>query len=219
MKTNQRNEEYQRKAGQEAIDKALQEYGAFDQIYLQVQQDAKKAVEDTEKANLESLAKIKKAQDEIAKTKALQKEDLQSTKIGPTLPEPKITIPQSSSEDDLQKFYEKYKGQTEKLFDLGRESNLDQLGNNQKSIEILAALYGEKFNIVKNGEDEINKILGKLPVKTPLKPIEFAFIPKPGQIGLKELLALDNKDIEAARVKLNLDLDKSYEENFDNEKI
>lgn len=211
LKTNQRNVEYQRKAGQEAIDKALQEYGAFDQIYLQVQQDAKKAVEDTEKANLESLAKIKKAGEDIAKAKEFLKEDPQATKIGPNLPEPKITIPQSSSEDDLQKFYEKYKGQTEKLFDLGRESNLDQLGNNQKSIEILSALYGEKFNIVKAGEDAINKILAK-------SGESFGFVPKEGQIGLKELLAKDNAEIKALVDKLNIDLDKSYQENLNNEK-
>ena len=223
LKTNQRNVEYQRKAGQEAIDKALQEYGAFDQIYLQVQQDAQKAVEDTEKANLESLAKIKKAGEDIAKAREFLKEDPQATKIGPNLPEPKITIPQSTAVEDLQKFYEKYKGQTEKLFDLGRESNLDQLGNNQKSIEILSALYGEKFNTVKKGEEEINAILAKgvsidKGQTDTTFDFEFSFIPKPGQIGLKELLELENEDVKKVMKDLNDALGLTYQENLDNEK-
>ena len=206
--TKQRNVDEQKRLGQELVDAGLA-----------TQEEANKAVADTEKLNIESINRIKIAQDEIAKTKALQKEDLPNVKMGSDLPESKITIPKSTAVEDLQKYYQKYKGQTEKLFDLGRESNLDQLGNNQKSIEILSALYGEKYNIIKDSEDEINKILaeGVDIGNGTMFDFEFAFIPKPGQIGLKELLELNSVEAKALVEKLNIDLKKSYQENLDNE--
>jgi hypothetical protein len=211
--TNQRNVEYQKKISQELVDEGLQ-----------TQEDANKAVADTADANLKSAKTIAEALEVVRKAKqSLAEDPVQTTQTSKmvlqnkTGPE-KTQIPTLSSEGELQKAYEKYKGQTEKLFDLQRQSNLDQLGNNEKSIEILSALYGEKFNVVKNGEDKINEILAKLP-KRPENPVpvEFQFIPKPGQIGLKELVALENADVKKAMENLNVDLDKSYKENFENE--
>jgi hypothetical protein len=212
--TNQRNVEYQKKISQELVDEGLQ-----------TQEDANKAVADTADANLKSAKTIAEALEVVRKAKqSLAEDPVQTTQTSKmvlqnkTGPE-KTQIPTLSSEGELQKAYEKYKGQTEKLFDLQRQSNLDQLGNNEKSIEILSALYGEKFNVVKNGEDKINEILAKLP-KRPENPVpvEFQFIPKKGQIGLKELLAIDNADVKKAMENLNVDLDKTYQANLDNEK-
>ena len=204
--TNQRNVEYQKKISQELVDEGLQ-----------TQEDANKAVADTAEANLKSAKTIAEALEVVKKAKqSLAEDPVQTTQTSKmvlqnkTGPE-KTQIPTLSSEGELQKAYEKYKGQTEKLFDLQRQSNLDQLGNNEKSIEILSALYGEKFNVVKNGEDKINEILAK-------SGKSFAFIPKEGQIGLKELVALENADVKKAMENLNVDLDKIYQANLENEK-
>jgi hypothetical protein len=187
LASKQRNVEEQKKLNKELVDGGMVTQQEVDMLILEI-----------EKLNATSIK-------EIAKAKQLLSEDTKT----PLLTQ--AVIPQSTADADLQKYYEKYKGQTEKLFDLGRESNLDQLGNNQKSIEILSALYGEKFNIVKAGEDAINKILAK-------SGESFGFVPKEGQIGLKELLAKDNAEIKALVDKLNIDLDKSYQENLNNEK-
>ena len=197
--TKQRNVDEQKKLNQELVDNGLV-----------TQEEANRSIAETEKLNIESIDRIKKAKQSLLEDPVQMTQTskmVTQTKKGPE----QTDIPQGTAVEDLQKRYEQYKGQTDKLFDLGRESNLDQLGNNQKSIEILSALYGQKYNIVKNGEDEINKILAK-------SNESFAFVPKEGQIGLKELLAKDNAEIKALVDKLNVDLDKSYQENLDNEK-
>ncbi len=204
LKSKERDIEYQKELNKGLVDSDFLAYQAL--------------IKNIEDANAKTIAKIKEAKQSLS-------EDPPNLKLPGAVTEQPATIPQSTAVEDLQKSYNKWKDitksveeQTKKLFDLQRESNLDQLGNNQKSIEILSALYGEKFNIVKNGENKINEILAKLPVKSPMKPIEFAFVPKEGQIGLKELLELENADIKKAMDALNIDLDKSYQENFDNEK-
>ena len=166
--TKQRNVEEQKKANQELVDSGLV-----------TQEEANRSIAETEKLNIESLDRIKKAKQSLL-------EDPQMTQtskmvLGNQNKPEKVVIPQDTV-GDLQKYYEKYKGQTEKLFDLGRKSNLDQLGNNQRSIEILSALYGEKYNIIKNSEEEINKVLGD---GVNHGPLEFAI--KGGELGLKEL--------------------------------
>jgi hypothetical protein len=199
--TKQRNVEEQKKLNKELVDAGMV-----------TQQEVDAMIVELESANVKSL-KI------IADAKAKMLEDAET----PLLPKQsktgaeKTQIPTLSSEGELQKSYEKWRDitksieeQTANLFDLQRESNLDQLGNNQKSIEILSALYGEKFNIVKAGEDKINAILAK-------SGQSFAFVPKEGQIGLTELLEGKNEEAKALITSLNLDLKKSYEENFDNE--
>jgi hypothetical protein len=203
LKSKARDVEYQKELNKELVDSDFLAYQAL--------------IKNVEEANAKSVKVIKD-------TKQLLLEDLPNAKLPEGLINAVPAIPKSTT-DELQGAYEKWKDitksiqqQTETLFDLQRKSNLDQLGNNLKSIEILSALYGEKFNIVKTGEAKINEILAKLPVKSPLKPIEFAFVPKEGQIGLKELLALENADVKKAMEALNLDLDKSYQENLDNEK-
>ena len=200
--TKQRNVEEQKKLNKELVDAGMV-----------TQQEVDAMIVELESANVKSL-KI------IADAKAKMLEDAET----PLLPKQsktgaeKTQIPTLSSEGELQKSYEKWRDitksieeQTANLFDLQRQSNLDQLGNNQKSIEILSALYGEKFNIVKAGEDKINAILAK-------SGQSFAFVPKEGQIGLTELLEGKNEEAKALITSLNLDLKKSYEENFDNEK-
>jgi hypothetical protein len=197
----QRNVEEQKKLNKELVEGGMVTQQEVDMLILEI-----------EKLNATSIK-------EIAKAKQLLSEDPKT----PLLTQ--AVIPQSTADEELQKSYEKWRDitksieeQTANLFDLQRESNLDQLGNNQKSIEILSALYGEKFNVVKAGEDKINALLAKTPILPPMvAPQSFGFVPKEGQIGLKELLALDNKEIKAAVDRLNEDLDKSYKENLENE--
>jgi hypothetical protein len=111
-------------------------------------------------------------------------------------------IPQDTI-DSLNKYYLQYKDNIEGLFDLNRQSNLDQLGANEKSIEILSALYGEKFNIIKKSEEEINKLLEG--------SASFAINPEAGQIGLSELIKLDNAKVNELLKQLNIDLASNYQ--------
>jgi hypothetical protein len=160
---------------QKRLNKELVEGGMI------TQQDVDRAIAEIEAENIKSKKKI-------ADAKEFLKEDPQQTKIeakgeGFFIQE---TIPQSAVED-LEKYYQKYKGNVEGLFDLSRKSNLDQLGANQKSIEILAALYGEKYNIIKKGEEDINKSLEGSGIK-------FGIDPKEGQVGLDALIDLTKKE-------------------------
>jgi hypothetical protein len=173
LSSNERNVEYQKQINKELVDSGLI-----------TQQEVDKSITDIQEKNKETLRIVS----------ALKKE-IESFKNAPQV------IPQDSTAD-LQKYYEKYKGQTEKLFDFGRQSNLDQLGNNQKSIEILSALYGEKYNIIKDGEDKINKELKGT-------GIVFAINPKEGEIGLKALIDLtdaSNKTLSESKKKQVKDL-------------
>lgn len=205
LKSKERNIEYQKE-----INKGLLEQGMI------TQQDLDRVISDVESANAKSLVTITELRKKIQELKG----DIRGPQIVTT------------SQDDpnaaikLQEAYLKYKVEAEGLsdkeileakeksvkllFELDRQSNLDQLGANKKSIDILSALYGEKFNIIKNGEDEINKILatsGKV----------FSVNPKEGQIGLAEAYKLDNAEVTALLAKLNKDLKDTYEENIDNE--
>jgi allophanate hydrolase subunit 1 len=166
IKSKERDVEYQKQ-----INKELVESG------LVTQQEVDKTITDIQDKNTKSLQIISELKKEI-------KDFEFAPKVIPT-----------NTLGDLQKYYEKYKGQSEQLFDLGRKSNLDQLGNNKKSVEILSALYGEKFNIIKNAEVEINKTLeGSGNV--------FAIDPKEGQIGLSALFdLLDDKNKKLTDVK------------------
>jgi hypothetical protein len=205
LKSKERNIEYQKE-----INKGLLEQGMI------TQQDLDRVISDVESANAKSLVTITELRKKIQELKG----DMRGPQIVTT------------SQDDpnaaikLQEAYLKYKVEAEGLsdkeileakeksvkllFELDRQSNLDQLGANEKSIDILSALYGEKFNIIKNGEDEINKILatsGKV----------FSVNPKEGQIGLAEAYKLDNAEVTALLAKLNKDLKDTYQENIDNE--
>ena len=196
----QRNVDEQRR-----INKELVEGG------MVTQQEVDKAIAEIEALNVASNKKI-------AEAKQFLKEDQQATKIeakgeGFWIQETVIT---KDGIEGLQEYYDKYKGNIEGLYDLSRKSNLDQLGANQKSIEILGALYGEKYNIIKDGEEKINKILegtGK----------SFAINPGEGQIGIADLINFDTKDpvlkkkINDAVAQLNIDLKKTYQENIDAE--
>ena len=153
-----------------------------------------KTIEDSEKQLADIMLFEEKNKETLEKISALKKE-IESFKNAP------VAIPQDATAD-LQKFYEKYKGQTEKLFDLNRESNLDQLGSNQKSIEILSALYGEKYNIIKDGEDKINKILKESNNLETGKPIVFGI--KPESIISKDS---DNKLIDTHIIGLKTLID------------
>ena len=113
-----------------------------------------------------------------------------------------VPIPQDTI-DGLNKYYQQYKDNIEGLFDLNRQSNLDQLGSNKKSIEILSALYGEKYNIIKKSENEINKLLEGT--------TSFAINPEGGQIGLSELIKLDNAKVNELLKQLNIDLASNYQ--------
>ncbi len=192
LNSKERNIEYQKE-----INKGLVEQGII------TQQEVDKMISDIENANWTSRNAIEQL-----------KQDLISLKDAPV--NQAIIPDQSFSVEKLQEYYLKYKDNVEGLFDLNRESNLDQLGANQKSLEILSALYGEKFNIIKSSEDKINKILegtGK----------SFAVKPGEGQIGLTDLINLDTKDpdlkkkIDDALKQLNIDLTKSYQDNIDAE--
>lgn len=170
LASKQRNVEEQKK-----INKELVEGG------MVTQQEVDKAITEIEALNVASNKKI-------AAAKEFLKEDPQQTKIQAKGKDFSLTetIPQNAIAD-LEKYYQKYKGNVEGLFDLSRKSNLNQLGENQKSIEILSALYGEKYNIIKNGEDEINKVLAESGVK-------FGIDPKEGEIGLKALIELTSAE-------------------------
>lgn len=166
LKSKERNVEYQKQINKELVDSGLA-----------TQEEVDKTISDIQDKNKETLRIISEL-----------KKEIESFKDAP------VAIPQDSVAD-LEKYYQKYKGQTEKLFDLGRQSNLDQLGNNQKSIEILSALYGEKYHIIKDGEDKINKELEGTGVK-------FGINPKEGEVGLKaliDLMAAENKVLSQAQ--------------------
>jgi hypothetical protein len=203
LKSKERNIEYQKE-----INKGLLEQGMI------TQQDLDRVISDVESANAKSLVTITELRKKIQELKG----DLKGPQI--------VTTSDPNADIKLQEAYLKYKVEAEGLsdkeileakeksvkllFELDRQSNLDQLGANKKSIDILSALYGEKFNIIKNGEDEINKILatsGKV----------FSVNPKEGQIGLAEAYKLDNAEVTALLAKLNKDLKDTYEENIDNE--
>lgn len=203
LKSKERNIEYQKE-----INKGLLEQGMI------TQQDLDRVISDVESANAKSLVTITELRKKIQELKG----DLKGPQI--------VTTSDPNADIKLQEAYLKYKVEAEGLsdkeileakeksvkllFELDRQSNLDQLGANKKSIDILSALYGEKFNIIKNGEDEINKILatsGKV----------FSVNPKEGQIGLAEAYKLDNAEVTALLAKLNKDLKDTYVENIDNE--
>ena len=207
LASKQRNVEEQKKLNKELVDGGMVTQQEVDMLILEI-----------EKLNATSIK-------EIAKAKQMLSEDTKTPLIT------QAVIPKGTADEELQKSYEKYKitkdgiiktveEQSAALFEINRKSNLDQLGNNEKSIEMLSALYGQKFIIIKDGEKEINEILGK-GVKNKegaIVNLEFAFVPKKGQIGLKELLELDSAEAKALVEKLNTDLGLSYQENFDNEK-
>lgn len=194
LNSKERDIEYQKE-----INKGLVEQGIISQ------QEVDKMIADIENANWSSRQAISQLE-----------QDLISLKEAVSIPNTYNIVP-PDAEKQLEEFYQKYKGNVEGLFDLNRKSNLDQLGGNQKSIEILSALYGEKYNIIKSGEDKINealKVAGK----------SFAIVPGEGQIGLKDLINLDTKDYPGLRQKLdeilkqlNIDLTKTYQDNLDAE--
>jgi hypothetical protein len=186
LNSKERNIEYQKE-----INKGLLEQGMIQQ------EDYDRMISDIENANSSSRQAIEQL-----------KQDLISLKEAPVN---QAVIPdQSFSVEKLQEYYLKYKDNVEGLYDLNRQSNLDQLGANQKSLEILSALYGEKFNIIKSSEDQINKILAESGKSFAIKPGE-------GQIGLSELIKLDNAKVNELLKQLNIDLTKSYQDNLDAE--
>jgi hypothetical protein len=184
LNSKERNVEYQKE-----INKGLLESGMI------TQEDFDRVITDIETANTltkNSISQIKK--------------DLMSLKDQLANPQ----VPTIGGIDKLQEYYLKYKDNVEGLFDLNRQSNLDQLGANKQSIEILSALYGEKFNIIKSGEDKINEILkdsGKV----------FSVKPKEGQIGISELIKLDNAKVNELLNTLNTDLGTKYQDIIDKE--
>lgn len=149
LKSNERNVEYQKQINKELVDSGLV-----------TQEEVDKVISNIQDKNKETLAIISSLKKQIESFN--------------------VAIPQDTQDStaDLEKYYQKYKGQTEKLFDLGRESNLDQLGNNKKSIEILSALYGEKYHIIKDGEDKINEILKESNNQETGMPIIFGIKPE-----------------------------------------